>query len=154
MGQNNHIMNKKKMEIDDLLAERAEINNQLRRIREKRESADAHTIHALEKRKREIKYRLEMLRETPERKERRMETKAKTNATILNRYLSMDPSARGMYSEVSRYRKKLREKSYTDDFLSDVDLFQELTKRMHPRSIPKLSPEFLRDFGWMDSLKK
>lgn len=46
-------------------------------------------------------------------------------------------------------RKKTKSSAYTDPFLSDVDTFYDLSTRLPATTpVPRLSPTFLRQFGW------
>lgn len=117
--------------MEELKRERHAINRRLTIFREQG-NTEAETA-ALKQRKRinkAIANLREKLDETGER-----EAKRRRGASLNREKFSMV--------------RKTSERKYTEPFLSNVDLMYQLSRQhFRPASVSRLSPEFLRSFGW------
>lgn len=106
------------------------------------------TMAAIQRKIDNLNARIRHLRETPEQREMRNERKNIKRKKFMETKTAEDPSFSTMYNEVYRMRKNTKKKTYTDPFLSDIDTFYTLSRTVRPRTMSRLSPEFLREFGW------
>lgn len=136
-------------EIERLKEERSINNEEIRKLRSLGVSA-ADAIKELQKRNHSIRKKILYYNETPERRKHRLSQDKLRHS----KKEAKDPSYRAVENEMYRLRAKSKRRKFIDPFLSDEATFYSLSRTAFPGSIPKLSPEFLRDFGWMESLKK